>query len=246
MSRVSAPVRPVAADTLTKMRRYIRIAGFTMVWAGLIVLGYAGYLLVGTDLINSREQRTARASLAVVLEERREDLGLATTSTTSVAPDAPPVLLEEAPADEGEPLGAIRIPSLAVDAVLFSGVDRDTLRLGPGHMPWTPVPGQPGNAVISGHRTTYGRPFADVDRLQPGDVIEVETAIGVHRFTVRESIIVLPTDVWVTDPRPGAWLTLTTCHPRFSARQRLVVFAELTAGPNAEYVAEVAGTPEQT
>lgn len=212
-----------------------------MVWAGLIVLGYAGYLTVGTDIINGRDQAAARSSLASVLAERREELGLAITSTTVAGVQAPALVAEE-PGEEGEPLGAIRVPSLGLDAVLFTGVDRDTLRLGPGHMPWTPVPGQPGNAVVSGHRTTYGKPFADLDRLQPGDVIEVETAAGIHHFTVRESLIVQPTDVWVTDPRPGAWLTLTTCHPRYSARQRLVVFAELTAGPNAEYVAEAAST----
>jgi sortase A len=106
-------------------------------------------------------------------------------------------------------------------------------------MPWTPVPGQPGNAVVSGHRTTYGAPFFDVDLLEPGDTIEVETVIGRHVYAVRESIIVAPTDVWVTDPRPGAWLTITTCTPRFSARQRLIVFAELVEGPNLAYVASL-------
>ena len=103
-------------------------------------------------------------------------------------------------------------------------------------MPWTPVPGQPGTSVISGHRTTYGAPFYDLDLLEPGDVIEIDTAIGTHVYTVRETVIVLPTDVWVTEPRPGAWITLTTCNPKLSARERLIVFAELTAGPNLEYV----------
>ncbi|GIU91786.1 MAG: hypothetical protein KatS3mg011_0692 [Acidimicrobiia bacterium] len=119
--------------------------------------------------------------------------------------------------------------------MVVEGVDTENLKLGPGHMPWTPVPGQPGNAVISGHRTTYGRPFFDLDLLQPGDLIEVETAIGIHQFTVRETVIVTPFDVWVTEPRRGAWLTLTTCNPKYSARERLVVFAELTGGPNLEY-----------
>ena len=102
-------------------------------------------------------------------------------------------------------------------------------------MPWTPVPGQPGNAVISGHRVTHGRPFFDLDQLGAGDTIEVETAIGVHTYTVRTTEIVLPTDVWVTAPRRGAWLTLTTCNPRYSATERLVIFAELTEGPNLAY-----------
>ena len=70
----------------------------------------------------------------------------------------------------------------------------------------------------------------------PGDEIEIDTIIGTHVYTVREQVIVSPTDVWVTEPRDGAWLTLTTCHPRLSARQRLIVFAELTSGPNLDYV----------
>ena len=70
-------------------------------------------------------------------------------------------------------------------------------------MPWTPVPGQPGNAVISGHRTTYGRPFYDLDQLGIGDRIEVETAVGTHVFEIREIHIVEPDDVWVTEEKPG-------------------------------------------
>jgi sortase A len=89
---------------------------------------------------------------------------------------------------------------------------------------------------LSGHRTTYGRPFFDFDLLEVGDEIEMETAIGVHTYAIREIQVVQPTDVWVTDDRPGGWLTLTTCEPKFSARQRLVVFAEMVDGPNLEFI----------
>ena len=100
----------------------------------------------------------------------------------------------------------------------------------------TPLPGQPGNVVFSGHRTTYGAPFHEFDELVPGDIIEVETALGVHAYEVRETIIVRPTEIWVTQQREGAWLTLTTCNPKFSSRERLVIFAELVAGPNFEAI----------
>jgi sortase A len=146
---------------------------------------------------------------------------------------------------EGEPLGMITINKIGLEAVLFEGVDRDTLKDGPGHMPWTPVPGQPGNAVVSGHRTTYGRPFYDLDQLVLGDRIEVETAIGISVYEVKVIEIVLPTDVYVTESLPGAWLTLTTCHPRFSAAERLVVQAELVAGPNLDYVETLQAEPRE-
>ncbi len=118
---------------------------------------------------------------------------------------------------------------------MFEGVDPRTLKSGPGHMESSPLPGQPGNAVLSGHRTTYGRPFFDFDLLEIGDEIEVESAIGMHIYVVREIEVVQPTDVWVTNNRAGAWLTMTTCEPKFSARQRLVVWAEMVSGPNMEF-----------
>ena len=151
----------------------------------------------------------------------------------------PRFLQVESPPPEHEAFALIRIPSierLEEGWNVVEGVRRRDLKTGAGHMPWTPLPGQPGNSVISGHRTTYGAPFQELDTLVAGDRIEVDTALGTHVYEVRESIIVKPTEVWVTEPRAGAWLTLTTCDPKFSARQRLVVFAELVAGPNAAVI----------
>jgi sortase A len=148
-------------------------------------------------------------------------------------------VLEDAPAvDTG--FARMRVPRVGLDAVVFEGIGAETLAKGPGHMPGTSLPGQPGNSVISGHRTTHGRPFHDFDLLVPGDLIEIDTAIGTHVYEVRESFIVAPTDVWVTDQRDGGWLTLTTCNPKYSATERLIVTAELVSGPNAEYVATLA------
>ena len=218
-----------------------------MVWSGLLTLGVVGYQLFVTDIINDRVQEDARQELAVEMEVARqglEDPIVVETQPPQAGVDSPGTTatterieyFSEQVDDEGTPFAEMRIPSIGVEQVLFEGVTPATLRLGPGHMPWTPLPGQPGNAVISGHRTTYGAPFSDIDALAPGDVIEIDTVIGTHVYTVREQVIVSPTDVWVTEPRQGAWLTLTTCHPRFSARERLIIFAELTSGPNLEYV----------
>ena len=151
----------------------------------------------------------------------------------------PATLTIESPPEEHEAFALIRIP--AIERLedgwnIVAGVSVTDLKNGAGHMPATPLPGQPGTSVISGHRTTYGAPFHELDTLEEGDRIEVETAIGLHVYEVRSLEIVRPTDVWVTEPRSGAWLTLTTCHPKFSARERLIVFAELVAGPNLDAV----------
>ncbi len=209
-----------------------------MIWSGSIILGYVAFQLYGTDVINEQVQNEARAELPDILEQRAQAVEQPPATVPDTRVEEPePILIAEPPVDQGEAFAAIRIPSIEVEQVVYEGVDRETLQLGPGHIPGTALPGQPGNAVLSGHRTTYGRPFFDLDQLTTGDVIEVESAVGVSTYTVRESQIVTPFDVWVTDARDGGWLTLTTCHPKFSARERLVVFAELTDGPNFEYVA---------
>jgi sortase A len=207
-----------------------------MIWSGLLILGYVGFQLFGTDLLNDRVQAEAQEALPALLEERALSVVVPDPGDEPDEPGEVRLIVEPTVA-EGEPFAAIRIPSIDVEQVVYEGVDTQTLQLGPGHFPGTALPGQPGNAVLSGHRTTHGRPFFDLDMLTPGDTIEVETAVGVHTYAVREAQIVTPFDIWVTEHRDGAWLTLTTCHPKFSARERLVVFAELTAGPNFEYVA---------
>ena len=234
--------------------RALRILGWTMVWSGTLIVAFLAYQLVGTNFITARAQDSAEAAFEARLAQATdlaEPIPFEQDDPTiGVEPSGPTITLpslypEDAP-DVGEPVGRITIGGIGVDHVLMEGVDRSTLKAGPGHMPWTPLPGQPGNAVISGHRTTYGAPFFDLDQVALGDLITVETLRGNHTFEVRETLIVAPSDVWVTEFRPGAWLTLTTCNPRFSARQRLIVVAELVEGPNFEFVEaqkEVQGNP---
>ena len=216
------------------MQRVLRLVGWGLLGtAGLVVL-FLFYQLFVTDFFNARSQARAEVELDTSLEIRRAELAMATTTTTTApTPEEPvevtraPELMAEPTVPVGVPFGRIEIDKIGLDAVLFEGVDRDTLKLGPGHMPDTPLPGQPGNAVISGHRTTYGRPFFDVDQLVVGDTIEIETALGMNIYAIRQILVVAPTDVWVTDPIDGAWLTLTTCNPKFSAAERLIIQAEL-------------------
>lgn len=147
-------------------------------------------------------------------------------------------VLAEAPPPDGDALGRIRIPAAGVDWTVVEGVGPADLRRGAGHMPGTALPGQPGNAVISGHRTTYGAPFHNLDRVAAGDLITVTTITGTHVFQVVEALVVRPGEMWVTEQWQGSWLTLTTCHPRFSSRERLVVFARLIGGPKAAALVE--------
>lgn len=132
---------------------------------------------------------------------------------------------------EGDSLTRIMIPRLGVDTIVVEGTSASALRAGAGHYPSTPLPCEVGNVAIAGHRTTYGRPFHDFDLLEPGDRIILETPIGRCTYEMNQpSFIVAPTQTDVVDNTPDeARLTLTTCHPKGSARQRLIVTATMVS-----------------
>jgi sortase A len=129
--------------------------------------------------------------------------------------------------ETGDSLTRIRIPALDVDAVVVEGVTPSALRAGAGHYPQTPLPCEAGNVSIAGHRTTYGKPFGNLERLKAGDTIELTTPIGgcVYQLT-KAPFIVEPTDMSVLEATGDRTVTLTTCHPKGSAAQRLIVQAK--------------------
>jgi sortase A len=128
--------------------------------------------------------------------------------------------------ETGDSLTRIKIPALGLDTVVVEGITPSALRAGAGHYPQTPLPCDAGNVSIAGHRTTYGRPFGNVDQLKPGDTIELTTPIGGCVYQVAKApFVVDPGDLTVIDATGERSLTLTTCHPKGSAAQRLIVRA---------------------
>ena len=137
----------------------------------------------------------------------------------------------------GDPLTRIVIPAIKLDVVVVEGTTPSALRAGAGHYPNTPLPCEGGNVAIAGHRTTYGKPFANVDLLHVGDVITLETPIGVCTYQVVQAPFVtlpdgkLANGTSVIDNSPGqSVLTLTACHPKGSASHRIVIRAKLVKG----------------
>lgn len=129
------------------------------------------------------------------------------------------------------PLTRLRIPRLGVNVVVVQGVTASALRAGAGHYPTTPLPGEPGNVAIAGHRVTFGRPFRHLDALRRGDRIELATPVGTFVYEVSvEPYVVAPGDLSVLAQDARSMLTLTTCNPVHSARERLVVQATLVSG----------------
>jgi len=117
--------------------------------------------------------------------------------------------------------------------VVIQGTNDAQLQQGPGHYTNTPLPGQTGNVGIAGHRTTWGHPFYDLNQLKPGNKIILVTTYGTFTYHVTTTQIVDPSDVAVLNPTPNATVTLTTCNPRYSASQRLVVSAALFSSSTA-------------
>lgn len=237
------------------MRTVIRAVGRVLITVGLLILLFVAYQLWGTGIWEARAQsdledkferdlarREATTTTAPTTAPTTTTLpaptlvpttptfpSLTTTTTapttTTTPPPAPPI----PPA--GEPVGVIRIDKIGVDKVVVEGTGVPELRKGPGHYEGSPLPGQVGNAAIAGHRTTYGAPFGDLEQLASGDIISVQTLTGTWRYELmRDPFVVAPSEIEVLDPVPGqeATLTLTTCNPRYSASERLIVQAQLT------------------
>jgi sortase A len=143
----------------------------------------------------------------------------------------------------GRKLGLIVIPRIKVRQVIVEGTAKADLETGPGRYSRSAYPGQPGNAAIAGHRTTFGAPFFNMNLLRVGDPIFIQTKQGNFRYDVIDAckpkctgqgwFIVSPKDSSVLAPTPGQnVLTLTTCHPKYQAKERLIVRARLV-GPAA-------------
>ena len=198
-----------AAPTRRGLTRVVRIVGWTSIVAGLLILGFVVQQLFVTTWFAEQHQEAlseeatehfAEAEIAEVEyvppppSGTAEDVsggdagGSASGGQELEGAEARTILVESEP-ETGAAFAVIRIPKIEAledGWAVVEGVGVRELKNGAGHMPDTPLPGAPGNAVISGHRTTYGAPFHDVDVLSWGDIIEVETALGTHTYAVRE------------------------------------------------------------
>ena len=249
----------------------LRLVGQVLLIVGILSASLASWYLWGTGILTAGEQsrlsdefqeRLLATSDVTALPLGEEAADAASDISVPVEWDDPVIQISNAVADEleaiprladvipetapqlGDALGRIVIPKAEVDWIVAEGITPAALRGGPGHVQGSAMPGQVGNTVISGHRTTNGAPFYNLDLLEPGDTISIESLTGTHTYEVVETLVVHPTATWVATQWEGSWLTLTTCTPRFSSSSRLIVFATLIDGPNAEIIHARYGIPE--
>lgn len=208
-------------------RRYLRgvlgIVGELMITAGVVLGLFVAWQLLWTDVVGDGEQAETVSQL--------EDSFRVPTDHD----DAPAT---RKPAEFGDAFAILRIPRFgpAYAKPVLEGTDRLTLQKGIGHYPESVMPGEIGNFAVAGHRTTYGKPFNKVAELKAGDLIIVETRESYFVYEVYEDLIVAPTQTEVVAPVPGrrlgeqpteALMTMTSCHPMFSSRQRWVTHSRL-------------------
>jgi sortase A len=217
---------------------FLRFFGKLLISVGAGVLLFVLWTLYGTGIfITSRQQNDLEAQFQAqaAFPEREGD------TTEELKIHGPP---KEFDPGRGEVAFRLEIPRIDMDQFIVEGVDEAELQKGPGHYPecdddfgdphCTPFPevwpGEQGRVILSGHRTTYGAPFGDLDKVHEGDEIITETKWGTFRYVVTEQRIVDDEDTTITveiHDRGKRELVLTTCHPKFSAAQRLIIFAEL-------------------
>jgi sortase A len=195
--RVAAPSRVL-----------IRVLHYVFLLAGLLALGYVGFVVLEAHIYQARKVHEFEQPAATSPD--------VATNTEPIELDTPP--LEAAIAE-------IEIPRVGLHAVVVQGDSDKILRLAVGHMPRTALPGQSGNMVFAGHRDSFFRALQNVHK---GDQIVVDTHGGSYDYQVESTSIVEPTDLTVLRSDRGRELTLITCYPFSwigSAPQRFIVKA---------------------
>lgn len=210
------------------VRTGVRGVGQALITLGVVMLLFVVYTLYITNIFAARDQKALNNDL--------ERSWISQQQVPVTPGEAAPVAIKPG---IGEAFARIYVPAIGVGMgdpkAVVEGVATDDLKKGPGHLPGTALPGEVGNLVISGHRTTYGAPFNKLDQVDPGDEIIIETATSYFTYTMTSREIVKPSQYEVTFPVPHErdakpvkkLITLTTCNPKYSAKQRLIVYGEL-------------------
>ena len=138
------------------------------------------------------------------------------------------IFSEDATENVPDVFGMLEIPQINLEQYVVTGTSTEALTYGPGYYTQTSTPGNRGNVGIAGHRTTYGAPFSDLDKLQTGDEIMLTVGADKYKYIIDEILIVDPDqgERYLYN-RGDERITLTTCHPKFSDKLRLIVTGSL-------------------
>lgn len=217
------------------MRRALAILSVVMITAGAVVLSDAALTLAWKEPVSAIYAQLRQDEAEDQLRELQDEFLAGLEAGEPVGPQVDPVKRAKALAERfeehletGKAIGKIDIPSADINYVVVEGTDTSSLKKGPGHYPDTALPGQGKTIGIAGHRTTYGAPFNDIDKIEEDDEITVEMPYATFTYAVEKIEIVAPTDIEIVDNIGRERLVLTACHPLYSAAERYAVFGRLT------------------
>lgn len=126
-------------------------------------------------------------------------------------------------------IGTLFISKLNVESPIYMGITDDVFDQGVGQWPGSAKPGKAGNVVLGAHRTSWPRPFGNIDKLRRGDIVSIAVRTKTYKYIVTGHSIVKPTSLWITNPTRSATLTLFSCHPKGSVKSRYVIHAVLVS-----------------
>lgn len=234
-------------------RRTLLGAGAALTLVGLLVALFCLYEVILSGFQERRSQAELRRELTAAFtvavgaasdgsgtEEIPEDLQDDLVISDLGADAATDEQLAPEPLTPGTPIALLQIDRIHLSKVVVEGTTSEQLKRGPGHFRNTPLPGERGNVVIAGRRTTYGAPFADLDDLRAGDEIVLTTSAGRFTYVVEPApdtdsggaaFRVEPGDADVLGYRGDDRLTLVTSAPAYLATERLAIVATLDGDP---------------
>ena len=231
MVKVECTAGQVLTHGRGRQRRWLHRLGTGLVIVGIGVVGWSFVVWRWDDPFTSLYTRWQQGRLSDRYEfiAARSAPTIVSPSTTSRAGAAHKVDVAaralRAASQEGEPIGRLIVPRLALDAVIVNGTGKATLRKGPGRDLRSYFPGQGELVYIAGHRTTYAAPFSHIDLLRVGDQVRIEVPYGAFVYSVSGHSIVAASDLSVLRSPGREIVALQACHPRFFATERYIVWA---------------------
>ena len=231
-----------SASTQNTGKRSLLPLGVGLLIVGFIILIYSvNQTFFSTSVINDEQNllenkfQVSELNLSeirnrnMMTEQSLDNLEQTDEFQESIISIATKTLTNQAAKAEFLPdvVGRLTILSANINHYVVFGATNKKLEYGPGYILGTSLPGTGGNFAVAGHRTTYGAPFGNLDRVQVGETIIFQTNTNQYKYKIIEVKIVSPEDNYVLENYGDDRITLTTCHPKFSAKQRLIVIGQL-------------------
>jgi sortase A len=206
------------------LSRVLRFVGLLLIIAGITVLAWTVTVYLWQDPVTAVIAKSSQRALAQQFEARTASPTYATPASRRIALPKIASRYQRA-VSRGDSVGRLSIPKLDQDLFVVWGTDSGSLRKGPGIDPRTSMPGRGQLVYVAGHRTTYGAPFADIDDLVTGDVVELEVPYATFTYRVTGRRIVPATYIQALESRGREEIALQACWPRFFATHRIIVYA---------------------